>query len=449
MSRVVDMTRGNPSKLILKFALPLIVTNLGQQLYMIVDAAIVGRGVGVKALAAVGATDWTYWLVLWTVIGLTQGFSTFVSRYFGEKDFRKMNGAVAMSAILCAVIGSLLTVAGLLVVRPLMTLLKTPADIFNLASNYLTTMVAGMLVVTAYNMAAAVLRAFGDGRSPLIAMIIAALLNIGLDLLFVMVFHWGVFGAALASVLSQLVSFIYCLIRILKIEYIRLDRQAWRIDWGMIRDLLAFAMPLAVQYIIICIGGIILQSTMNLQGSFFIAGYTAANKLYGLLESMAISVGSSFATFFSQNYGAGRLDRIKQGMRAGVKMIVLMAIGVMALVYVLRFWLLQLFLDVAEEGGAEALGFAVYYLTIMICSLIILYLIHVYRNILQATGVSTWSMISGFAEFGVRVVMSKIVIRWIGPDALFYAEPVSWLGALLCVMLPYYFFYRKRLLGNV
>ena len=220
MKRVTNMTEGSPLKLILLFAIPLIFTNLGQQLYMIVDASIVGRGVGVKALAAVGATDWSYWLILWTITGVTQGFGVFVSRYFGKQEYDKMNRSITMSTILCAIIGVILTLAGVLAAKPLLILLETPADILDGAVTYLTTMVAGTLVVIAYNMAAAILRAFGDGRSPLVAMLIAGLLNVGLDLLFVLVFHWGIFGAAIATVTAQLVSFIYCLIKISKIEYV-------------------------------------------------------------------------------------------------------------------------------------------------------------------------------------------------------------------------------------
>ena len=154
MSRVKDMTQGNPVKLILSFAFPLILTNIGQQLYMIVDAAIVGRGVGVKALAAVGCTDWSYWVILWAVTMMTQGFATFISRYFGMRNFQAMNNAVANSTVLCLVVGTILTVAGLLAVKPLLQLLQTPADILPDAVTYLSTMVAGTLIITAYNMAA-------------------------------------------------------------------------------------------------------------------------------------------------------------------------------------------------------------------------------------------------------------------------------------------------------
>ena len=447
MNRTVDMTVGNPAKHILKFAFPLLLTNLGQQLYMIVDASIVGRGVGVKALAAVGATDWSYWLVLWSIIGLTQGFATFVSRYFGEKNYKDVNKVIAMSTVLCIAIGVFMTVVGLVAARPLLELLNTPADIIEGATTYLITMVAGTLIVTAYNMASAILRAFGDGKTPLIAMVIAAVLNIGLDCLFVFGFQWGIFGAALASVISQLVSFVFCFVRIRSIDCVRMDRSVWKIDWKMVRDMLAFGLPLAFEHIIIAVGGILLQSAVNLQGSIFIAGYTATNKVYGLLECSAISVGLASSTFLAQNYGAGQLERVKTGVKAASGIVTVMAVVVLSFVLLVKRYLLMLFLNVNEAGGPEALVIADRYLTIMTGFLVILYLIHVFRNALQAIKISLWSMISGIAECICRIFMAKVVIHWMGTDALFVSEPVAWLGALLCVVIPY-FYYRNKLLKS-
>jgi putative MATE family efflux protein len=441
------MTVGNPTKHILSFALPLVLANLGQQLYMIADAAIVGRGVGVKALAAVGATDWSYWLILWTVTGLTQGFSTFVSRSFGEGNYKQMNRMIAASTALCAIISGALTLIGLLCAKPLLLLLNTPADILPNATIYLLTMVSGTLVVAAYNMAGSILRALGDGKSPLIAMVIAALLNIGLDCLFVFVFPWGIFGAAFASVLSQTVSFLYCLYRLKKVDYICLDKEAWKIDLSLIKDLIRFGVPVALRFIVVAVGGIILQSAINLQGSAFIAGYTATNKVYGLLECGALSIGTASCTFFAQNYGAGKYSRVKQGMATSVKLVSIIAIVVAAGTLLVRKNLMLLFLNVNEPGGPAALDVAVHYLTIITSSMIILCLQHVFSNVLQALGISIWSMYSGVAELVCRVFMAKVAILWLGPDALFIAEPVSWLGSMVPLVLPY-FYYRKILLCN-
>lgn len=445
MNKATDMTVGNPAKHIITFAIPLILTNFGQQLYMIADAAIVGRGVGVKALAAVGSTDWCYWMILWTVSGLTQGFSTFVSRYFGEKKYKNMNKVIAMSALLCVAIGVILTTVGLFAASPLLMLLNTPRDILDDSTIYLMTMIAGTLIVTAYNMAGSILRAFGDGKTPLYAMVIAASLNIGLDCVFVFLFQWGIFGAAMASVLAQLISFLFCFLKIRRIEYVHIEGTMWVPDWKLVKELILFGIPIAIQNIIIAFGGILLQSSVNLQGSIFVAGYTATNKVYGLLECSATALGVACCTFFAQNYGAGKFDRLNQGMRITLKIVVAMALTVMSIVLISRRYLLQLFLNTSEAGGPEALETGIRYLTIMIVFLVILYLIHIFRNVLQAMENSFWSMVSGFAELICRVFMAKVAIHWIGSDALFISEPVAWTGALLCVMLPYFYYKRKIL----
>ena len=445
MSRTVDMTTGSPVKHMLSFAFPLLLTNLGQQLYMIIDAAIVGRGVSMQALASVGATDWTYWLMLWMVCGLAQGFATFVARYFGDKNYKDMNKVIAMSTLLCVVCGIAVTAAGIAAAVPLLKLLKTPDDILGGASIYLMTMIAGIPVVTAYNMASSILRALGDGKTPMIAMVIAALVNIGLDCLFVFVFQWGIFGAAIASVTAQLISFLYCLLRVRTIACIQIDKSMWRPDWKLIKQMLLFGLPICMQYMVISLGGIMLQSSVNLQGSTFIAGYTATNKVFGLFEASGLSLGLASATFLAQNYGAGLFDRVKQGVKTASIIAVISGIVVFTIMYLVRYPLLRFFLDTGEVGAADALDTAVRYLIIMITFLIILYLIHVFRNTLQAMEISLWSMLSGIAELICRVFMAKVVIHWVGSDALFISEPLAWLSALLCVVLPYFYYRSKKL----
>lgn len=446
MKQVTDMTQGKPAKLILSFAFPLILANVGQQLYMVVDSSIVGRGVGLRALAAVGSADWTYWMILWTIMGLAQGFSTFISRYFGNQDYRSMNKTIAMSTMLCAISGVVLTIIGLFVARPLLVLLKTPGDIIDTSTTYLMTMIAGTLVVTAYNMAASILRSFGDGKSPLIAIMIAACLNVGLDLLFVMVFHWGVFGAAIASVTAQFFSFLFCLVQIRKVEYVQFEKEDWKFDGKMAIKMLSFALPIAMQMIVIAISGMIFQSAINLQGSIFVSGYTAMNKMYGLLESTAISLGMAASTFFAQNYGAGKKDRVRWGIRTTAVISVIMAGCVTVIMLLAGKYLLQMFIDASENGAAEALQIGFRYLMIMSACLVILYLIHVYRNAMQALGNSFWSMISGFTECATRIIMSKGIVLVLGTGTLYFVEPAAWLGALIFIIVPYYK-YRKKLLS--
>ena len=228
MSRETNMTVGRPTKLILGLAVPLILTNVGQQLYTVADASIVGRGVGVEALAALGATDWLYWLGLWTVQAMTQGFSVLVSQTFGSNDKKGLRKAITMSVLLCAAVGILLTVVFVSSAGWLLHLLDTPENIYDGAHIYLTMMYAGTLITMAYNMAAAILRALGDGKSPLIAMFTAGCLNIVLDLLFVIRFGWGIPGAAAATLLAQLFAFAYCVIALRKIPAASVEKPDWQ-----------------------------------------------------------------------------------------------------------------------------------------------------------------------------------------------------------------------------
>lgn len=447
MSRVMNMTEGKPAKLMLTFAFPVIVTNLGQQLYQIVDAAIVGRGVGVDALAAVGCTDWTYWMILWAVGAMTQGFATFVSRYFGMNDPVKINKAITTSVYLSLIISVVFMLVGVIGARPILMLLRTPTEnnILSQAVTYLTTMTCGIIIVAFYNLAAAILRAFGDSKTPLIAMIIAAVMNILLDMLFVLVFQWGVFGAAFASVLSQCVAFLFCTVKIFKIEYVKLDKSAWMWDRALVGEIARFGIPLAIQYVIVNLGGVIVQSTINDQGGSFVAGYTAVNKLYGLLECSAIALGAAFTTYASQNFGASNYRRVRRGVNVAMALAVVVALVLLAIVLPMRYLLPQLFIDMAEAGAADAIYVAARYLTNMILALPILYLVYVHRNNLQAIGNSSWSLVSGIAEAASRVIMAKLFFDLAGVEIMFYIEPTAWLMAWLFVLFPYYYYQRKLL----
>ncbi len=448
MTDTRDMTEGKILRQVIPLAVPLLLANMGQQLYMIVDGSIVGRGIGAKALASVGASDWCYWLILWSSLSLTHGFSTFVSRFFGRHDYSKMNRVITNGAVLTFVIGGLLTVVGLLVSRPLLELLHTPGDIIDDAVIYIRTMLSGTLIVAAYNFTAAILRALGNGKAPLVAMGIAALVNIGLDLLFVLVFQWGIFGAAIASVLAQFLSFLYCLHRIRRIEIIRITREDWKMDWPLSFRMLAFSIPIAVSFIIVAVSGIILQSTVNKLGSIYVAGFTAPNKLYGILEATSLALGQAFATFLSQNYGAGKFDRVKEGTRKGVLLALLMALAVTALIVPFIRPLLSCFIDASEKDAAAIMAVAWKYMFIMTVSIVLVYPIHIYRGALQSVGNSIWPMISGFAESLARALMGTAAVVLVSTEAIFYAEPVSWLFALLFVIVPYYLVRRKVLVSG-
>lgn len=424
-----NMTVGRPGRLILTFAVPLIIGNLGQQFYMIVDSIIVGQGVGVKGLAAVGATDWTYWLFLWTIQALTQGFSIPVAQRYGMGNSSEVKKAISMSIFLCGVLGLALTALGLSSIFPLLHILKTPGDIYDGASSYLRVMFGGLLAVMAYNMASAILRAFGDGRTPLIAMAIAAVTNIALDLLFVMVFRFGIAGAAAATVIAQAIAFCYCFLFLFRHGILKFERRDWRPDGTTIRALCGSGCSLALTQILIAVGGMILQSAINFQGAAFIAAATAANKLLGLLESSAVSLGYSVTTYVAQNWGAKLHDRLKKGLKASI----FIATGLSLLIAFLMIFagkpILGLFVNAADENAAAVLDIAYRYLFLMSCFLSSLYLLHILRSALQGIGCGLATVLSGAAEFAARVSVALYFSRRFGQTALMLAEPLAWVAA--------------------
>ena len=429
-----NMTEGSPAKLILSFSLPLMAANLGQQLYMIVDTMIVGKGVGVEALASVGATDWSYWLALWVIQAMTQGFAISISQHFGEGNQNRIKKTVAMSIWLCLGIGVVLTVSGLVFAQFLLRILQTPDPIFQGALSYLMILYAGILVVMAYNMAAAILRSLGDGKTPLIAIVIAAITNILLDLLFVLVFRWGVAGAAFATVLAQLLAFIYCLLVMRKIDLLKMERKDWKPESSIIKRQCGLGIPLALQHVLIAIGGMILQSSINRHGFVFIAGFTATNKIYGLLESSAISLGYAVTTYTAQNYGAGRYDRIRNGLKSSVLIAAAMSVCVSAAMIAGGRAVLGLFIDSTSSSAAEVLEISYHYLFIMSCLLSSLYLLYAFRNTLQGLGNTVAPFLSGVMEFFARVSVAVYFSRLWGTEAIFFAEPCAWAAATLVLV---------------
>ncbi len=438
MERTTNMTAGSPTRLILRFAFPLILTNLGQQLYTIVDAVIVGRGVGVEALAALGATDWLYWIVLWAVQAMTQGFAVLISQTFGsgnQKDFCK---ATAMSVLLCALIGTVLTAAGIVLARPMLQLLGTPDAILPGARTYLTTMYAGTLIVMAYNMSAGFLRSVGDGKSPLIAMGIAGAGNILLDLLFVLGFRWGIIGAALATLLAQLIAFAYCLSVILRMSVFTLSRGDWAPDIAVIRTLCRLGIPLALAQMIVVVGGIVAQSAINTYGYVVVAGFTATNKLHGLLDCSATALGSATSIFIGQNWGANRLDRVKAGLRRAVAIAVVLACAIMAAMLGFGRQVVSLFVSANADHAAQVLDTAHQYLLILSAFLIAAYLMNVYRYALQGLGDSIAPMLSGVFEFFARSGAALLLPQLVGVRGLFYMDGLAWVAAGVFQLVCFY-----------
>lgn len=437
-------TEGSPWRLLLLFSLPLMAGNIFQQMYTVVDTAVVGQALGVEALAALGTVDWLNWLTLGTIQGFTQGFSILLAQRFGAGDYGKLRQALVNAiflSVLCAVV---VTAGSEIIAEPVVILLRTPAEIRHISMAYLRLLFAGLPVVTAYNFAAAALRALGDGKTPLMAMVAASLTNIALDFLFVLGFHWGVQGAAIATIIAQCLAAACCIWRLCRIEVLRLSREDWRLEGALCARLMTLGLPMALQNFIIAVGGMIIQTIVNGFGVAFIAGFTATNKLYGVLEVAATSYGYAMTTYAGQNLGAGKLERISQGMRAGLTIALITSATIAAVMLVCGRWFLSCFISADAAQSEAALATAMKYLSLMSLCLPVLYILHVTRSCVQGLGNTLLPMVSGVSEFIMRTGGALLLPGIMGETGVMCAEVLAWFGADL-ILVPSYFIVMGKL----
>lgn len=442
-ANIKSMTNGKPAKLIFAFALPLMIGNVFQQLYTVVDTMVVGQVLGVNALAALGASDWLNWMMLGIVQGFAQGFSILMAQEFGAGNIDRLKKVVGNAIILSAVSAVALLALGEAVALPVLRLLQTPTDIIGQSLLYLRIMFAGIPIVMAYNLLASILRALGDGKTPLHAMILAAVINIVLDMVFVMGFGWGIAGAAAATVIAQFSSSIYCYIHIRKIDILTLSKEHFVLIGDLDKKLVFLGLPMAFQNAIISVGGMIVQSVVNGFGVTFIAGFTATNKLYGVLEVAATSYGYAMITYVGQNLGAGYIDRIGKGMRAALGIALLTSAVIAAGMLVFGHQILGCFISGTPEEAEKTMYVAYHYLAIMSIFLPVLYILHVVRSALQGMGDTVLPMVSGVAEFVMRTGTAVLLPMLIGEEGIFYAEIMAWVGADIILVCSYFIRMKK------
>ena len=443
-ANIKDMTTGKPLPLILSFSLPLMVGNIFQQLYTVVDTMVVGKALGVDALAALGSTDWLYWMWLGMIQGVTQGFGILMAREFGAKRFESLRSVVGSSVTLSALSAVLFLILGQLAAEPVLQLLNTPSQIMDGSLLYLRIMFLGIPIVMAYNLLATVLRSLGDGQTPLYAMIVAAISNILLDLLFVLVLHWGIAGAAIATLIAQGISGVYCLLKIRKIDFLTLKKKDFSLQAAMAGRLLSLGSPMAAQNAIIAVGGMIIQGVVNGYGVAFIGGFTAANKLYGVLEIAATSYGYAMITYVGQNLGAAKVNRIKSGMKWATTVALATSAVIASVMLIFGRYIVGAFISGTPEEAAAAIEVGVTYLSIMSICLPILYILHVTRSAVQGMGNTVLPMVSGIAEFIMRTGGVLLLPAIMGENGIFAAEVSAWLGADL-ILIPSYFIMLKRM----
>ena len=442
-ARTKSMTDGKPVSLILTFALPLMAGNVFQQFYTVVDTMVVGKYLGVNALAAIGASVWLNWMLLGIVQGFTQGFAILMAQEFGAKRQDRLRTVIGNSALLSLFSSLFLVLTGQLAARPVLELLQTPETIIDGSLIYLRIMFTGIPVVMAYNLLACILRSLGDGKTPLQAMLVASVTNVVLDLVFVIMLQWGIAGAAVATVFAQLVSGLYCLYHIRKIDFLTMQRADFKLRGTLCGKLMLLGCPMAFQNCIIAVGGMIVQFVVNGFGVLFIAGFTATNKLYGILEIAATSYGYSMITYAGQNLGAGKIERIRLGLRAALAIAVITSLVIAAIMLIFGRFILGCFISGTPEEVEQTMNVAYLYLEIMSICLPVLYILHVVRSTIQGMGNTMLPMLSGIMEFAMRTLTALLLPLWIGEIGIFFAEIAAWIGADIILIISYFITFAK------
>ena len=442
MGKTLNMTQGSPWKLLLRFSLPLMLGNVFQQLYTVVDTAIVGQGVGMLALAALGCVDWLNWMMLGIAQGFTQGFSVRIAQAFGANDEKALRRFMAQSALATIGLAALCTLIGLLGVPLFLTLLRVPGDLVPMSALYVRILFAGLPVVFFFNYCSAMLRAVGDSKTPLLAMTVASVTNIGLDLLAVYVLGWGIAGAAAATVFAQVISGGICLVKIFRTPQLRFNKGSLRPHWESLGNLLRIGTPVALKNIAVAAGGMIVMSVVNAFGTAFIAGFTSTNKLYGLLEIAALSYGFAINTYVGQNFGAGNMDRIRSGMKSATFLALATSVVIAVLMFLFGRPITGLFISSENPLEAAQAGNTAYtYLCVMASALPILYMLYLYMFALQGLGDTVTSMVSGFVELFLRIAVAVAIAMTGYEMGIMAAEPVAWIGCT--IYLGYH--YRKKM----
>ena len=431
------MTTGSPMKIIFNFNLPIFIGNVFQQFYNMADAVIVGKFVGNKALAAVGSTGTIMFLIYGFVVGMTAGFTVLTAQKFGAGDMPAMRRTVVGASFLSLVVGLVLTAAFMVFMKPWLVLMHTPEDIFADAYAYIMIISAGILAQMLYNLLASILRALGNSKVPLYFLILAALLNIVLDLVLIIVFHMGAAGAAVATVISQGISGVLCLFYIIrKVPLLRLTRDDRHLSGDLLRTQIRIGIPMALQYSITAVGTMMVQSALNILGSTLVAAYTAAGKIEQIVTQAYVAMGTTMATYGAQNMGAGDVSRIRQGFKASTIIGVIYAIVSAALVMTVGKYMTYLFVS---EDVALIMDSVNTYLICVGIFFIPLAIVNIYRNGIQGLGYGLLPMMAGVAELVGRGVVAVIAAGQKSYLGVCLASPAAWVLASLLLIGMYYY----------
>lgn len=442
-----NMTKGHPGKLIVKFTIPVFIGNVFQQFYSMVDAVIVGKFVGTKALAGVGATGTINFLIIGFLIGLTAGFTVLTAQKFGAGKTEEMRKTVASAAVLSVIMSVIMTAVSMVGMKSLLIFMNTPDDIFQYAYEYIMIICGGIFAQVLYNLVSSILRALGNSKVPLYFLILAALLNIVLDLVFIIVFKMGAAGAAYATAISQGVSGVSCLVYIyFKVPVLHLHKEDWKMDGHLLKMQIGIGFPMALQYSITAIGSMMVQSSLNLLGSISVAAFTAASKIEQIVTQAYVALGTAMATYCAQNMGAGDVKRIRKGFRSATIIGSAYSVVIGAILVLVGHYLTYLFVESADVP--KVIGQVRIYLICVALFFIPLTIVNLYRNGIQGMGYGLLPMTAGIAELIGRGVVAVIASGHHSYVGICLASPAAWIlaGGLLLIM---YFGIMRNLSQNI
>lgn len=449
----IDLTKGNILKSIILFTIPILIGNVFQQLYSFVDAVIVGQTMGSNAYVAVGVTGSLTFLILGFANGLASGLAVPASQYYGAKNFENVRKGVATSFLLAFIVGLILTIVSLISSTSLLKMINTSSSLFANSKAYIDSIFAGILATIFYNLISHLLRALGDSKTPLIALVAAALLNVGLDFLFIATFKWGTAGAGWATVLSQFLAGAGCLIYLLyKYPYTRVKIKDFALKKEMTLYHLKLSIPMAFQFSIIAIGLIVQQSAVNSLDAIYnpmpnhiqdlyATAYVNASKINGFPSSILMALGTAMATYCGQNYGAKNIYRIKKGLIAST----FVAIGLSIILAVIMIPLVPYIIPLlSSDVPKESIPLSQQFLTAQGCFFTFLGFIYVYRSSLQGLGKSYITVLVSTFELVARIAISILFTKYFEWQGLCFSDVIAWIMANV-VLIPAIIYYVKKL----
>ena len=437
----MDMTEGNPVRLLLTFALPMMVGNIFQQLYNLVDSAIVGKIVGADALAAIGSTSSVTFMFVALCNGIGSGGGIVTSQYFGGGNIKAVKKCIANVAYIMIAFPIVVGTLAFLLTKPLLVLLETPAEILPDAVTYMHIMCIGLAFVAVYNYVASMLRAMGDSKTPLYFLIFSCILNAGLDLLFVAVFHMGVFGAAIATLISQFMSGVLCISFAFRTNpYFKMEKEDWKFDRQIVWRTIRIGIPLSLQFSLIAISCMALQRVVNSFGTVAMAAFAATSRVEQVIHQPYQTLGAALSTYTGQNFGAKKRDRVIKGYRKGFMMMAVFTLFMAPIIMLLSKFIIRIFVDEPEviAMGSQALKItSIFY--------IFLGTIYVVRGVLNGMGDAFFALLNGIVEvlgrFTVPIFLTGIAT--IGVWGIWWSVGIVWFFSGFTAWLRYKWYIKK------